>query len=166
MHQGLATPTASGRSVINCVCPLETADRSIDSDSELEEGGEPLASGEDAPRHPLVTQGSETSADEAHSCDDLSEGQRSRTCSTGQWDAECAASRQRGSPGEEQSDLEEDSGPEREGGARPLSDYNTNQSNNKPPARCSLGHGGLPTIRLRDGKLVVRSASERQPRFV
>ncbi|XP_019393801.1 PREDICTED: minor histocompatibility protein HA-1 isoform X1 [Crocodylus porosus] len=162
----LELPSEKGDSDYNADLYGETADRSLDSDSELEEGGEPLAPGEDAPQHLLATQGSETSADEAHSCDDLSEGQRSRTCSTGQWDADCAASRQRGSPGEEQSDPEEDSGPEREGGARPLSDYNTNQSNNKPPARCSLGHGLLPTIRLRDGKLVVRSASERQPRFV
>ncbi|XP_032059667.1 rho GTPase-activating protein 45 [Aythya fuligula] len=88
-----------------------SGDRSVDSDSELEDNGEPPAGG--GPRTQLTKQESETSTDEAQFCDDGSEGQRSRTCSTGQSDTEGSAPRCRSPPGEEQSDLEEypESGP-------------------------------------------------------
>uniref|UniRef100_A0A674IH86 Rho GTPase activating protein 45 n=1 Tax=Terrapene triunguis TaxID=2587831 RepID=A0A674IH86_9SAUR len=49
---------------------------------------------------------------------------------------------------------------------QPLSDCNTNQSNNTLLAERCRGHRLLPTVRLRDGTIAVRSASERQPRFV
>uniref|UniRef100_A0A8D2MXB0 Rho GTPase activating protein 45 n=1 Tax=Zonotrichia albicollis TaxID=44394 RepID=A0A8D2MXB0_ZONAL len=69
------------------LCPTESGDRSVDSDSELEDSGEP--------RTHLTKQGSETSTE----CDE--EGLRSRSCSVGQSDdAE-------GSAAEEQSNLEE-----------------------------------------------------------
>ncbi|XP_068517360.1 rho GTPase-activating protein 45 isoform X1 [Anas acuta] len=88
-----------------------SGDRSVDSDSELEDNGEPPVGG--GPRTQLRKQESETSTDEAQFCDDGSEGQRSRTCSTGQSDTEGSAPRCRSPPGEEQSDLEEypESGP-------------------------------------------------------
>lgn len=91
--------------------PSGSGDRSVDSDSELEDNGEPPAGG--GPRTQLTKQESETSTDEAQFCDDGSEGQRSRTCSTGQSDTEGSAPRCRSPPGEEQSDLEEypESGP-------------------------------------------------------
>ncbi|XP_067169121.1 rho GTPase-activating protein 45 [Apteryx mantelli] len=105
----------------------ESGDRSVDSDSELEDSGELPATADRNPRTQLAKQGSETSTDEAQFCDDGSEGQRSRTCSTGQSDAEYTASRCLSPPGEEQSDLEEY--PESSVSAA-HTDYNTNQSNN------------------------------------
>ncbi|KAI1230556.1 hypothetical protein IHE44_0010020 [Lamprotornis superbus] len=76
----------------------ESGDRSVDSDSELEDGGEP--------RTHLSKQGSETSTEEVHFYDEGSEGLRSRSCSMGQSDAEGSAPRCC-SPGDEQSDVEE-----------------------------------------------------------
>uniref|UniRef100_A0A674IIC1 Rho GTPase activating protein 45 n=1 Tax=Terrapene triunguis TaxID=2587831 RepID=A0A674IIC1_9SAUR len=129
-----AVPEGWGWRVIEShACPAESGDRSIDSDSELEEGAELPATDEAAPRQRLVKQGSETSTDE-------------------------------------HSDPEEESLSERDGTAgqqeRPLSDCNTNQSNNTLLAERCRGHRLLPTVRLRDGTIAVRSASERQPRFV
>uniref|UniRef100_A0A8C5IR08 Rho GTPase activating protein 45 n=1 Tax=Junco hyemalis TaxID=40217 RepID=A0A8C5IR08_JUNHY len=73
------------------LCPTESGERSVDSDSELEDSGEP--------RTHLTKQGSETSTEEVNFCDE--EGLRSRSCSVGQSDdAE-------GSAPEEQSNLEE-----------------------------------------------------------
>ncbi|XP_074707698.1 rho GTPase-activating protein 45 isoform X2 [Strix uralensis] len=105
----------------------ESGDRSIDSDSELEDSGELLAAADGAPRTQLMKQGSETSTEEAQFCDDGSEGRRSRSCSVGQSDAEGTAPRCCSPPGEEQSDAEEY--PE---SRLPTAgtDYNTNQSNN------------------------------------
>uniref|UniRef100_A0A8C3NSW9 Uncharacterized protein n=1 Tax=Geospiza parvula TaxID=87175 RepID=A0A8C3NSW9_GEOPR len=80
------------------LCPTESGDRSVDSDSELEDSGEP--------RTHLTKQGSETSTEEVNFCDEGSEGLRSRSCSVSQSDAEGSAPRCC-SPGEEQSDLEE-----------------------------------------------------------
>uniref|UniRef100_A0A674IMT6 Rho GTPase activating protein 45 n=1 Tax=Terrapene triunguis TaxID=2587831 RepID=A0A674IMT6_9SAUR len=122
----------------------ESGDRSIDSDSELEEGAELPATDEAAPRQRLVKQGSETSTDEAQFCDEASEGQLSRTCKE-------SLSERDGTAGQQE---------------RPLSDCNTNQSNNTLLAERCRGHRLLPTVRLRDGTIAVRSASERQPRFV
>ncbi|XP_075300335.1 rho GTPase-activating protein 45 [Opisthocomus hoazin] len=105
----------------------EPGDRSVDSDSELEDSGELLAAADEGSRTQLTKQESETSTDEAQFCDDGSEGQRSRSCSMGQSDTEGSAPRCRSPPGEEQSDAEEP--PE----SRLLAadpDYNTNQSNN------------------------------------
>lgn len=65
----------------------EPCERSVDSDSELEDGGEPGGSGQ------LRKQESETSTDEAPFYEEGSEGQRSRTCSTGQSDTEGSAPR-------------------------------------------------------------------------
>ncbi|XP_051495791.1 LOW QUALITY PROTEIN: rho GTPase-activating protein 45 [Apus apus] len=76
----------------------EPGDRSVDSDSELEDSGELLAATDGDPRTRLTKQESETSTDDAQFCDDGSEGQRSRSCSLGQADAP---------PGEEHSDTEE-----------------------------------------------------------
>lgn len=76
------------------LCPTESGDRSVDSDSELEDGGEPRAH--------LAKQGSETSTEEVNFCDEGSEG----PCSVGQSDAEGSAPRCC-SPGDEQSDVEE-----------------------------------------------------------
>ncbi|XP_014738428.1 PREDICTED: minor histocompatibility protein HA-1 [Sturnus vulgaris] len=76
----------------------ESGDRSVDSDSELEDGGEP--------RTHLTKQWSETSTEEVHFYDEGSEGLRSRSCSVGQSDAEGSAPRCC-SPGDEQSDVEE-----------------------------------------------------------
>uniref|UniRef100_A0A674IIP9 Rho GTPase activating protein 45 n=1 Tax=Terrapene triunguis TaxID=2587831 RepID=A0A674IIP9_9SAUR len=136
LYQGPASPEGWGWRVIEShACPAESGDRSIDSDSELEEGAELPATDEAAPRQRLVKQGSETSTDEAQFCDEASEGQLSRTS------------------GEEEH-------------KRPLSDCNTNQSNNTLLAERCRGHRLLPTVRLRDGTIAVRSASERQPRFV
>uniref|UniRef100_A0A674IH67 Rho GTPase activating protein 45 n=1 Tax=Terrapene triunguis TaxID=2587831 RepID=A0A674IH67_9SAUR len=142
LYQGPASPEGWGWRVIEShACPAESGDRSIDSDSELEEGAELPATDEAAPRQRLVKQGSETSTDEA------------------QFSGE-----------EEHSDPEEESLSERDGTAgqqeRPLSDCNTNQSNNTLLAERCRGHRLLPTVRLRDGTIAVRSASERQPRFV
>ncbi|XP_025894552.1 rho GTPase-activating protein 45 [Nothoprocta perdicaria] len=82
----------------------EPGDRSGDSDSELEESAELPAAAE---RSPLRKQGSETSTEDTPFCDEGSEGQRSRTSSTGQWDTERTAPRARSPVGEEQSDPEE-----------------------------------------------------------
>uniref|UniRef100_U3KHU2 Rho GTPase activating protein 45 n=1 Tax=Ficedula albicollis TaxID=59894 RepID=U3KHU2_FICAL len=90
------------------LCPTESGDRSVDSDSELEDSGEP--------RTHLSKQGSETSTEEVHFCDEGSEGLRSRSCSVGQSDAEGSAPRCC-SPGDEQSDGEEQ--PESRGPATP-----------------------------------------------
>ncbi|KAM6310519.1 rho GTPase-activating protein 45 [Podargus strigoides] len=84
----------------------ESGDRSVDSDSELEDGGELLAAVAAGPRARLTKQESETSTDEAQLCEEGSEGQRSRSCSTGQSDAEGPAPRCRSPPGAEQSDAE------------------------------------------------------------
>ncbi|XP_074664472.1 rho GTPase-activating protein 45 isoform X2 [Strix aluco] len=105
----------------------ESGDRSVDSDSELEDSGELLAAADGAPRTQLMKQGSETSTEEAQFCDDGSEGRRSRSCSVGQSDAEGTAPRCCSPPGEEQSDAEEY--PESRLPAAGT-DYNTNQSNN------------------------------------
>ncbi|XP_030322048.1 rho GTPase-activating protein 45 isoform X3 [Calypte anna] len=86
----------------------ELGDRSVDSDSELEEGGEPRAR--------MEKRESETSTEEPR-------GQRNRSCSAGQSEPECRA------PGEEQSDAEEP--PESPPAAR--TPRNTNQSNNNYP---------------------------------
>lgn len=59
----------------------EPSERSVDSDSEPEDGGQ------------LRKQESETSTDEAPFYEEGSEGQRSRTCSTGQSDTEGSALR-------------------------------------------------------------------------
>ncbi|XP_074834703.1 rho GTPase-activating protein 45 [Carettochelys insculpta] len=146
----------------------ESGDRSLDSDSELEEGAELLATDEGAPRQQLAKQESETSTDEAQFCDDESEGQLSRTCSVGQSDVEYPSSLHHSQGGEEeQSDPEEEPISERDRKAgqpeRPLSDCNTNQSNNALLSEHCRGHRLLPTVRLRDGTIVVRSASKQQP---
>lgn len=70
----------------------------MDSDSELEDSGEP--------RTHLTKQGSETSTEEVHFCDEGSEELWSRSCSVGQSDTEGSAPRCR-SPGDERSDTEE-----------------------------------------------------------
>lgn len=101
---GLLGPGAGGVTR-GSLHPSGSGDRSVDSDSELEDNGEPPAGS--GPRTQLTKQESETSTDEAQFCDDASEGQRSRTCSTGQSDTEGSAPRCRSPPGEEQSDLEE-----------------------------------------------------------
>lgn len=80
------------------LCPTESGDRSVDSDSELEDSGEA--------RTHLTKQGSETSTEEVPFYDEGSEGLRSRSCSVGQSDAEGSAPRCC-SLGDEQSDLEE-----------------------------------------------------------
>uniref|UniRef100_A0A8C4V4L5 Rho GTPase activating protein 45 n=1 Tax=Falco tinnunculus TaxID=100819 RepID=A0A8C4V4L5_FALTI len=121
------------------LCPTESGDRSVDSDSELEDSGELLAAADRTPRTQLTKQGSETSTDEAQFCDEGSEGQRSRSCSMGQSDAEGTAPRCCSPPGEEQSDAEEY--PESRLAAADT-DYNTNQSNNA--ARCHGGHQQQP----------------------
>ncbi|XP_063259298.1 rho GTPase-activating protein 45 isoform X3 [Prinia subflava] len=88
----------SADSLAELLCPTESGERSVDSDSELEDGGEP--------RTRLTKQGSETSTEESHFCDEGSEGPRSRSCSVGQSDAEGPAAHCC-SPGDEQSDTEE-----------------------------------------------------------
>jgi len=127
-HKAPADATVPGESVTpGSLCPAEPGDRSVDSDSELEDSGELLAAADGGSRTQLTKQESETSTDEAQFCDDGSEGQRSRSCSMGQSDTEGSAPRCRSPPGEEQSDAEEP--PE----SRLLAadpDYNTNQSNN------------------------------------
>ncbi|XP_035751497.1 rho GTPase-activating protein 45 [Egretta garzetta] len=129
----------------------ESGDRSVDSDSELEDSGELLAAVDGGQRSHLRKQESETSTDEAQYCDDGSEGQRSRSCSMGQSDTEGAAPRCRSPPGEEQSDAEEY--PERRLSAADA-DYNTNQSNNTSlPAAAGCPGGWEP-------------GSEQQPRFI
>lgn len=80
------------------LCPAESGDRSVDSDSELEDSGEPQTH--------LTKQGSETSTEEVHFCDEGSEELWSRSGSVGQSDTEGSAPHCR-SPGDEQSDTEE-----------------------------------------------------------
>lgn len=138
------------------LCPAESGDRSVDSDSELEDSGELLAAADGGPRTQLTKQESETSTDEAQFCDDGSEGQRSRSCSMGQLDAEGTAPRCCSPPGEEQSDAEEY--PESRLPATGT-DYNTNQSNNTstPAAARHLA------ARCQGGR---KPGSEQQPRFI
>ncbi|XP_074019838.1 rho GTPase-activating protein 45 [Numenius arquata] len=131
----------------------ESGDRSVDSDSELEDSGElGSAAAGVPPRTQLSKQGSETSTEEAQFCDEGSEGQRSRSCSVGQWEVEGTAPRCRSPPGEEQSDAEEY--PESRLSAAGM-DHNTNQSNNvsSPTAAWCLA-AGCP------------GGGEQQPRFV
>ncbi|XP_054506142.2 rho GTPase-activating protein 45 isoform X1 [Agelaius phoeniceus] len=94
----LELPSDKGNLAFSADSLAESGERSVDSDSELEEGGEP--------RTHLTKQGSETSTEEVNFYDEGSEGLRSRSCSVGQSDAEGSAPRCC-SPGEEQSDLEE-----------------------------------------------------------
>uniref|UniRef100_A0A8C3J586 Rho GTPase activating protein 45 n=1 Tax=Calidris pygmaea TaxID=425635 RepID=A0A8C3J586_9CHAR len=72
------------------LCPAESGDRSVDSDSELEDSGDlgAAATAGVPPRTQLSKQGSETSTEEAQFCEEGSEGQRSRSCSVGRWGAE------------------------------------------------------------------------------
>ncbi|XP_075592438.1 rho GTPase-activating protein 45 isoform X1 [Balearica regulorum gibbericeps] len=130
----------------------ESGDRSVDSDSELEDNGELPAAADGSLRTQLTKQESETSTDEAQFCDDGSDGQRSRSCSVGQSDAEGAAPRCRSPPGEEQSDAEEY--PESRLSAADT-DYNTNQSNNVS----TLAAARHLAARCQDG-------CEQQPRFI
>ncbi|CAM9763110.1 unnamed protein product [Bubo scandiacus] len=130
----------------------ESGDRSVDSDSELEDSGELLAAADGAPRTQLMKQGSETSTEEAQFCDDGSEGRRSRSCSVGQSDAEGTAPRCCSPPGEEQSDAEEY--PESRLPAAGT-DYNTNQSNN------ASGPAAAPCLAARS-----RGSREQQPRLI
>ncbi|XP_069733952.1 rho GTPase-activating protein 45 isoform X2 [Phaenicophaeus curvirostris] len=119
----------------------ESGDRSVDSDSEVED------SAYGGPRIQLTKQESETSTEEAQFCDEGSEGQWSRSCSMGQSDTEGNAFHCRSLP-EEQSDAEEY--PE---SRFPTADTdNTNQSNNaSTPATAQT-----PAARL----------SQQQPRFI
>ncbi|XP_051666873.1 rho GTPase-activating protein 45 isoform X3 [Manacus candei] len=94
----LDLPSEKGSLAFSADSLAESGDRSVDSDSELEDAGEP--------RTHLSKQGSETSTDEAQFCDEGSEGPRSRSCSAGQSDTEGSGPRCR-SPGDEQSDAEE-----------------------------------------------------------
>ncbi|XP_021401835.3 rho GTPase-activating protein 45 [Lonchura striata] len=90
----LELPAEKGDLAFSADSLAESGDRSVDSDSELEDGGEPRAH--------LAKQGSETSTEEVNFCDEGSEG----PCSVGQSDAEGSAPRCC-SPGDEQSDGEE-----------------------------------------------------------
>ncbi|XP_056368404.1 rho GTPase-activating protein 45 isoform X2 [Oenanthe melanoleuca] len=94
----LELPSDKGDLAFSADSLTESGDRSVDSDSELEDSAEP--------RTHLSKQGSETSTEEVHFCDEGSEGLRSRSCSVGQSDAEGSAPRCC-SPGDEQSDGEE-----------------------------------------------------------
>ncbi|XP_015507275.1 rho GTPase-activating protein 45 isoform X2 [Parus major] len=94
----LELPSEKGSLAFSADSLAESGDRSVDSDSELEDAGEP--------RTQLSKQGSETSTEEVHFCEEGSEGLRSRSCSVGQSDAEGSAPRCC-SPGDEQSDVEE-----------------------------------------------------------
>ncbi|XP_063259296.1 rho GTPase-activating protein 45 isoform X2 [Prinia subflava] len=94
----LELPSEKGDLAFSADSLAESGERSVDSDSELEDGGEP--------RTRLTKQGSETSTEESHFCDEGSEGPRSRSCSVGQSDAEGPAAHCC-SPGDEQSDTEE-----------------------------------------------------------
>ncbi|XP_023798908.1 rho GTPase-activating protein 45 isoform X2 [Cyanistes caeruleus] len=94
----LELPSEKGSLAFSADSLAESGDRSVDSDSELEDAGEP--------RTQLSKQGSETSTEEVHFCEEGSEGLRSRSCSVGQSDAEGSAPRCC-SPGDEQSDAEE-----------------------------------------------------------
>nr|XP_021401835.2 rho GTPase-activating protein 45 [Lonchura striata domestica] len=90
----LELPAEKGDLAFSADSLAESGDRSVDSDSELEDSGEPRAH--------LAKQGSETSTEEVNFCDEGSEG----PCSVGQSDAEGSAPRCC-SPGDEQSDGEE-----------------------------------------------------------
>ncbi|XP_048144037.1 rho GTPase-activating protein 45 isoform X3 [Corvus hawaiiensis] len=94
----LELPSEKGNLAFSADSLAESGDRSVDSDSELEDSGEP--------RTHLTKQGSETSTEEVHFCDEGSEGPWSRSCSVGQSDTEGSAPRCC-SPGDEQSDTEE-----------------------------------------------------------
>ncbi|XP_027756887.1 rho GTPase-activating protein 45 [Empidonax traillii] len=94
----LDLPSEKGNLAFSADSLAESGERSVDSDSELEDGGEPRAQ--------LSKQGSETSTDDAPFCDEGSEGPRSRSCSAGQSDVEGSGPRCC-SPGDEQSDAEE-----------------------------------------------------------
>ncbi|XP_068853208.1 rho GTPase-activating protein 45 [Aphelocoma coerulescens] len=94
----LELPSEKGNLAFSADSLAESGDRSVDSDSELEDSGEP--------RTHLTKQGSETSTEEVHFCDEGSEGLWSRSCSVGQSDTEGSAPRCC-SPGDEQSDTEE-----------------------------------------------------------
>nr|XP_030112561.3 rho GTPase-activating protein 45 [Taeniopygia guttata] len=89
----LELPSEKGDLAFSADSLAESGDRSVDSDSELEDGAEPRAR--------LAKQGSETSTEEVNFCDEGSEG----PC-MGQSDAEGSAPRCC-SPGDEQSDVEE-----------------------------------------------------------
>ncbi|XP_066192243.1 rho GTPase-activating protein 45 isoform X1 [Sylvia atricapilla] len=94
----LELPSEKGDLAFSADSLTESGDRSVDSDSELEDGGEPQTR--------LTKQGSETSTEEVPFYDEGSEGPRSRSCSMGQSDAEGSAPRCC-SPEDEQSDVEE-----------------------------------------------------------
>ncbi|XP_066061905.1 rho GTPase-activating protein 45 isoform X2 [Chamaea fasciata] len=94
----LELPSEKGNLAFSADSLAESGDRSVDSDSELEDGGEP--------RKHLAKQGSETSTEEVPFYDEGSEGLQSWSCSVGQSDAEGSAPRCC-SPGDEQSDVEE-----------------------------------------------------------
>ncbi|TRZ16199.1 hypothetical protein HGM15179_010878 [Zosterops borbonicus] len=94
----LELPSEKGNLAFSADSLAESGDRSVDSDSELEDSAEP--------RTHLTKQGSETSTEEVPFYDEGSEGLRSRSCSVGQSDAEGSAPRC-SSPGDEQSDGEE-----------------------------------------------------------
>lgn len=94
----LELPSEKGNLAFSADSLTESGDRSVDSDSELEDSGEA--------RTHLAKQGSETSTEEAHFCDEGSEGLRSRSCSVGQSDVEGSTLRYC-SPEDEQSDAEE-----------------------------------------------------------
>ncbi|KAM6189272.1 rho GTPase-activating protein 45 [Sarcoramphus papa] len=152
----LELPSEKGNLDYSADSFAESGDRSVDSDSELEDSGELLAAADGGPRTQLTKQESETSTDEAQFCDDGSEGQRSRSCSMGQFDAEGTAPRCCSPPGEEQSDAEEY--PESRLPATGT-DYNTNQSNNTstPAAARHLA------ARRQGGR---EPGSKQQPRFI
>ncbi|XP_054031466.1 rho GTPase-activating protein 45 [Dryobates pubescens] len=95
----LELPSEKGSSDFSTDSFAEPGDRSVDSDSELEDAGEDL-------RRQLLKQESETSTDEAQFCEEGSEGQRSRSCSVGQSDTEGPAPSCRSPPAEEQSDAD------------------------------------------------------------
>ncbi|XP_031948564.1 rho GTPase-activating protein 45 isoform X1 [Corvus moneduloides] len=94
----LELPSEKGNLAFSADSLAESGDRSVDSDSELEDSGEPQTH--------LTKQGSEISTEEVHFCDEGSEGPWSRSCSVGQSDTEGSAPRCC-SPGNEQSDTEE-----------------------------------------------------------
>ncbi|XP_069503476.1 rho GTPase-activating protein 45 isoform X2 [Ambystoma mexicanum] len=157
-----------------------SAEQSADSDSELEddavhteqhllEGDSSLRAQKGRPRK----QESETSTDDALYGDDSSEGQLSRTCSVGHSDPDVSCTRPLSKAVEEKATFPDQDTQERgdaEGQERPLSEYNTNQSNNvslesqAPPAtHCSRSK--LPTVRLRNGKIAMTSSLDRHPEF-
>ncbi|KAM9215565.1 rho GTPase-activating protein 45 [Leptosomus discolor] len=131
----LELPSEKGNSDYSADSLAEAGDRSVDSDSELEDGGELLAAADGGPRPRLTKQESETSTDETPFCDDGSEGQRSRSCSVGQSDAPRCCS----PPGEEHSDAEEP--PESRLPAAGAG-CSTNQPNNAPAAAAARCQGG------------------------